>query len=68
MNKNLKIHKDTFLFNSFMDNFLLYSNKIDTKATVINSADKSQDYVVVMSVLEAVIEAGLTEDSLAING
>lgn len=67
-NKNLKINKDTFLFNAFMDNFFLYSNKLDKKATVLLSADKSLDYGVVMSVLAAVKQAGFTEVSLATNG
>ena len=67
-NKNLKVNKDTFLFNAFMDNFFLYSKKLDTKATVLISADKSLDYGVVMSVLAAVKQAGFTEVSLATNG
>ncbi|MCK4737019.1 MAG: biopolymer transporter ExbD [Sulfurimonas sp.] len=66
--KNLKVNKDTFLFNSFMDNFFLYSNKLDKKATVLISADKNLDYGVVMSVLAAVKQAGFSEVSLATNG
>jgi len=67
-NKNLKINKDTYQFNAFMDNFSLYSKKLDLKATVLISADKSLDYGVVMSVLAAVKQAGFTEVSLATNG
>ena len=66
--KNVKINKDNFLLNSFIDNFYLYSNKLDKKATVLISADKSLDYGVVMSILAAVKQAGFTEVSLATNG
>lgn len=67
-NKNLKINKDTYQLNAFMDNFFLYANKLDKKATVLISADKSLDYGVVMSVLAAVKQAGFSEVSLATNG
>lgn len=67
-NKNLKINKDTFLLNAFMDNFPLYALKLDKKATVLISADKRLDYGVVMSVLAAVKQAGFSEVSLATNG
>lgn len=66
--KNVKINKDTYLLNAFMDNFLLYSNKLDKKATVLISADKALDYGIVMSILAAVKQAGFTEVSLATNG
>jgi len=67
-NKKVKINKDTYLLNAFMDNFLLYSTKLDKKATVLISADKTLDYGIVMSVLAAVKQAGFTEVSLATNG
>ncbi len=66
--RNLKVNKDTFLLNAFMDNFSLYSKKLDLKATVLISADKNLDYGVVMSVLAAVKQAGFTSVSLATNG
>jgi len=66
--KNVKINKDSYLLNAFMDNFLLYSTKLDKKATVLISADRSLDYGVVMSVLAAVKQAGFREVSLATNG
>jgi len=66
--KKVKINKDTYLLNAFMDNFLLYSSKLDKKATVLISADKSLDYGIVMSILAAVKQAGFTEVSLATNG
>jgi len=66
--KNVKINRDSYLLNAFMDNFLLYSSKLDKKATVLISADKSLDYGIVMSVLAAVKQAGFSEVSLATNG
>ncbi|WP_455756551.1 ExbD/TolR family protein [Sulfurimonas sp.] len=65
---NVKINKDNYQLNSFMDNFFTYSRKLDLKATVLISADKTLDYGVVMSVLAAVKQAGFTEVSLATNG
>jgi len=66
--KNIKINKDTYLLNAFIDNFSLYANKLDKKATVLISADERLDYGIVMSVLAAVKQAGFTEVSLATNG
>jgi len=66
--RNVKINKDSYLLNAFMDNFLLYSSKLDKKATVLISADKSLDYGLVMSILAAVKQAGFSEVSLATNG
>jgi biopolymer transport protein ExbD len=66
--KNVKINKDSFLLNAFMDNFPLYATKLDKKATVLISADKALDYGVVMLLLAAVKQAGFTEVSLATNG
>lgn len=66
--KNIKVNKDNFLINSFTDNFYVYANKLDKKATVLISADKGLDYGVVMSILAAVKQAGFTEVSLATNG
>lgn len=66
--KNVKINKDTYLLNAFMDNFYTYSRKLNLKATVLISADKRLDYGVVMSVLAAVKQAGFSEVSLATNG
>jgi len=64
----IKVNKENFLLNSFSDNFFLYSKKLDKKATVLISADKTLDYGVVMSVLAAVKQAGFSEVSLATNG
>ena len=70
IDKDLKlmVNKDIFDLNSFHDNFYLYSRKLDLKATVLISADKSLDYGVVMSVLAAVKQSGFSEVSLATNG
>jgi biopolymer transport protein ExbD len=64
----IKVNKENFLMNSFVDNFFLYSKKLDKKATVLISADKTLDYGVVMKVLAAVKQAGFAEVSLATNG
>jgi biopolymer transport protein ExbD len=65
---NIKVNKRNFLLNAFSDNFFLYANKLDKKATVLISADKTLDYGVVMSILAAVKQAGFSEVSLATNG
>jgi biopolymer transport protein ExbD len=64
----VKINKDSYLINAFIDNFFLYSKKLDKKATVLISADKRLKYGVVMSILAAVKQAGFSEVSLATNG
>ena len=66
--KNIKVNKDIYLLNAFMDNFSLYAARLNKKATVLISADKRLDYGVVMSVLAAVKQAGFSEVSLATNG
>ncbi len=66
--KNIKINKDNYQLNSFMDNFSLYAKNLDLKATVLISADKTLDYGVVMSILAAVKQAGFSDVSLATNG
>jgi len=64
----IKVNKENFLLNAFSDNFFLYAKKLDKKATVLISADKTLDYGVVMSILAAVKQAGFSEVSLATNG
>jgi len=64
----LKVNKETYLINNFVENFYKKSSSFDIKATVLISADKSLDYGIVMSVLAAVKQAGFTEVSLATNG
>ncbi len=64
----LKVNKDNFELNAFSDNFYKYSRKLNTKATVLISADKTLDYGVVMSILAAVKLSGFTDVSLATNG
>ncbi len=66
--KKVKINKDIYLLNAFMDNFSLYSANLDKKAAVLISADKTLDYGVVISILAAVKQAGFSEVSLATNG
>lgn len=64
----LKVNKEIYLVNNFIENFYKKSSSFDLKATVLISADKSLDYGIVMSVLAAVKQAGFTEVSLATNG
>lgn len=64
----LQVNRDNFDLNSFEDNFYKYSRKLDLKASVLISADRSLDYGVVMSILAAVKQSGFTEVSLATNG
>jgi len=66
--KKVKINKDIYLLNAFIDNFYLYSKKLNKKSVVLISADKRLDYGVVMSILAAVKQAGFSEVSLATNG
>ena len=66
--QNVKINKDNYALKDFMDNFFLYSRKLNLKSTVLISADKRLNYGLVMSVLSAVKLAGFTEVSLATNG
>ena len=66
--KNVKINKDNYALHEFMDNFFLYSKKLDLSATVLISADGSLDYETVMKILAAVKQAGFKEVSLATNG
>jgi len=67
-NLKLKVNKDNFELDAFSDNFYKYSRTLNTKATVLISADKTLDYGVVMSVLAAVKLSGFTDVSLATNG
>ncbi len=64
----LKVNKEVFLLNNFIENFYQKAASFNKKASVLISADKSLDYGVVMSVLAAVKQAGFTEVSLATNG
>jgi len=64
----LKVNKEIYLVDNFIENFYKKSTQFDTKATVLISADKHLEYGVVMSVLAAVKQAGFSEVSLATNG
>jgi biopolymer transport protein ExbD len=66
--KNIKINKDNYALHEFMDNFFLYSKKLDLNARVLISADGSLDYETVMKILASVKQAGFKEVSLATNG
>lgn len=63
------VNKEKFDRLGFTDNFYRYAQrKLDAKASVLISADRSLDYGMVMSVLAAVKQAGFSEVSLATNG
>jgi len=64
----ITVNKKPFELNTFSDNFSLYAQTLDPKATVLISADQSLDYGKVMSVLGAVKQAGFRDVSLASNG
>lgn len=64
----ITVNKKPFDLNTFSDNFALYAQTLDPKATVLISADQSLDYGKVMSVLGAVKQAGFRDVSLASNG
>ena len=66
--RDIQVNKENYQLNAFMDNFSLYAQDLDLKATVLISADKTLDYGVVMSVLAAVKQAGFSDVSLATNG
>ncbi len=67
-NKQIKVNGNNFKFNSFADNFLIFSQHLNKKATVTISADQSLSYAVVMSILASVKRSGFSEVSLATNG
>ncbi len=66
--KQITVNKNKFEFNSFADNFQIFSQHLNKKATVTISADKSLGYGIVMSVLASVKRAGFAQVSLATNG
>ena len=67
--KEIMLKGEKFQFKGFEDNFYLYaSEKLDTRAAVMISADKRLSYGEVMLILGAVKRAGFTEVSLATNG
>ena len=66
--KNIKVNKNSYELSTFADNFMQFSQTFGEKPAVTISADKSLDYGVVMSIIEAVKQAGFSEISLATNG
>ena len=65
---DVKVNDESFKLITFSENFNLYSQTLNTDATVLISADQSLDYGKVMAVLGAVKQAGFREVSLATNG
>ena len=66
--KEIFIKKDRFEYNSFPDNFSLYSQKFPRDTTVMIMADRSLKYQDVMWILKSVKAAGFTQVSLATDG
>ncbi|MDD5717817.1 MAG: biopolymer transporter ExbD [Sulfuricurvum sp.] len=64
----ISVNRESFELDTFSDNFLLFSQRLDHEATVLISADQTLDYGKVMSVLGAVKQAGFRDVSLATNG
>lgn len=66
--KIVTIDKNSYNFNNFADNFILYSQSLSKSLPVYISADKSLSYGDVMYILKTVKEAGFTKVSLITNG
>ncbi|MCE3046885.1 biopolymer transporter ExbD [Helicobacter kayseriensis] len=67
-NKEIRMRGKVYEFNSFADNFLLFSQTIDKKTPIFISADKSLIYDDVIFVLKTVKEAGFSRASLITSG
>lgn len=66
--KEIHMRGKTYKFNTFADDFLLFSQKIDKKTPIYISADKSLIYDDVIYVLKIVKEAGFSRASLITSG
>lgn len=66
--KEIRMRGKVYEFNSFADNFLLFSQTIDKKTPIFISADKSLIYDDVIFVLKTVKEAGFSRASLITSG
>jgi len=66
--KNIKVGKQSFKFNSFADNFLLMNTDVNKNSLIVIYASKSLLYDDVMFILKSVKEAGFSNVSLASNG
>ncbi|MFZ2969396.1 MAG: biopolymer transporter ExbD [Sulfuricurvum sp.] len=64
-NKRITVNKKSFEFDTFSDNFALFSSEFPRESVVRISADHTLDYGDVMGVISGVKRAGLTNISLA---
>lgn len=68
LQRNIYILNDTYNYNEFADNFLLFSKGYDKKTQVYIRADKNLKYQDVMYILSGVKEAGFMRVSLVTDG
>lgn len=66
--KEIHMRGNTYAFDTFADDFLLFSQKIDKKTPIYVSADKSLIYEDVIYILKTVKEAGFARASLITSG
>lgn len=68
LKRNIYIKEDTYTYNEFPDNFLLFSKGYDKKTQIYIRADKNLKYADVMYILRGVKEAGFMRVSLVTDG
>jgi len=66
--RNIFIKKTKYSFDTFADDFLLYSQNITKSTPIVINADERILYKDVMAVLKSVKMAGFTQVSLSTNG
>ncbi len=67
-NKNIMINKKKYEFNTFADNFILYSKSMDRNTPIHIRADKNLKYDNVIYILKTVKEAGFYKVALITDG
>lgn len=67
-NKQIKINKKSFEFDTFADNFVLFAQNKDRKTPIHIRAEKTLMYDDVIFILKSVKEAGFTKVSLITDG
>ena len=66
--KNILINKKRYEFNTFADNFILFSKEMDRNIPIHIRADKNLKYDNVIYILKTVKEAGFYKVSLITDG
>ena len=67
-NKNILINKKKYEFNTFADNFILFSKEMDRDTPIHIRADKTLQYDNVIYILKTVKEAGFYKVALITDG